>query len=335
MLDFIGKMFGGKPSESHGDSVAIVYVEGPITQGESPESLFGGESGAGSTSIRRALEKAGGDDSVKALVLRVDSPGGSALASEIIWKATQEVARKKPFIVSMGNVAGSGGYYVSCGAHTIFADDTTITASIGVVGGKLVTSGLWNWAGVNWVPHQRGKNADLLSSAKKWDEQQRQRIRKWMDDVYTVFKSRVVAGREKKLAKPIEEMAGGRVYTGKQALDLGLVDKIGGLDDAVKFAAAQANLGDYEVRVIPKSKNLLEMFMEAFTGKQEDEDQFSLSASTRTLLQADSPLMQSVLPLLQQLDPQRTQAVWRTLMRLELIHREGVITMMPEELIIR
>ncbi|HEY3242494.1 MAG TPA: signal peptide peptidase SppA [Phycisphaerae bacterium] len=335
LLSFFTKMFKGGEEHEAGNAVGIVYVDGPIVTGESPQGLFGGETSAGSTSIRRALEKAANDDGIKALVLRVDSPGGSALASEIIWKATQEVAKKKPFIVSMGNVAGSGGYYVSCGAQSIFADDTTITASIGVIGGKLVTSGLWNWAGVNWVAHQRGKNADLLSTSKKWDEQQRQRIRKWMEDVYGVFKQRVVAGRGKKLAKPIDEMAGGRVYTGKQALDLGLVDKIGGLDEAVKYAAAQANLSDYEVRVVPKPKNLIEMVIDSLTGHQDDEGQFSLSSSTHALLKADAPLLQSALPLLEQLDPQRTRAVWRTLMRLELIRREGVITMMPEELIIR
>jgi len=332
-MQYMFSLFMGGEEAAHGDSVAVVYVEGPIVTGKSPQSLFGGESGAGSTSIRRALEKAASDESVKAVVMRVDSPGGSALASDIIWRATQEVARDKPFVVSMGNVAGSGGYYVACGARHIFADANTITASIGVVGGKLITTGLWDWAGVNWVAHQRGKNAGILNTSRPFNDDERKRIIDWMDEVYGVFKSHVVAGRGKKLAKPIDEIAGGRVFTGEQAHKLGLVDRIGGLEDAIRYAADQANLTEYEVRVIPKPKTIFDMLSEAFGG-QTDDEQVSTSL-TGSLLKPDSALMQQILPVLQQLDPQRVKAVWRTLMRLDLIHREGVITMMPEELVIR
>ncbi|HUU84114.1 MAG TPA: signal peptide peptidase SppA [Phycisphaerae bacterium] len=327
-------MFRGTAEKSTAPSVGVVYVEGAISTGSEDPSPFGGGGGAKSTSIRKALDKAAADDTVKAVVLRVDSPGGSALASEIIWNATQRVGEKKPLIVSMGNVAGSGGYYVSCGADTIFADEATITASIGVVGGKLVTTGMWDWMGVNWKEYQRGKVAAMMSSSHEFSDDERARILGWMTDVYEVFKQHVTDGRGEKLTKPLEEMAGGRVFTGKQALELGLVDKLGGLDDAVKYAALQANISDYKVRVIPKPKNIFEMLMEAYGGGDE-EDEWVTSRVQTPLFSIDSPLMSEVLPMLQRLDPVRVQAVLRTLKRIELIHQEGVITMMPEEIIIR
>ena len=152
------QMFMGGPDEKKytEPSVAIVYVEGEILPGSPQASPFGTASGAFSTPIRKALDTAAKDDSVKAVVLRVDSPGGSAFASEVILDATRRVAAKKPLIVSMGNVAGSGGYYVTCAAKTIFAGSGTQTGSIGVVSGKLVTTGGWDKLGVNWDPRQRG-----------------------------------------------------------------------------------------------------------------------------------------------------------------------------------
>src|SRR5207245_5848458 len=137
-----------------------------IQLGASEGSPFGSETGAFSSDVRKALEEAARDDSLKAIVLRVDSPGGSAVASDIILDATKRVKAKKPFVVSMGDVAGSGGYYVACAADTIFADESTITASIGVVSGKLVTNPMWNKIGVTFTPYQRGKNAAMLSSGK-------------------------------------------------------------------------------------------------------------------------------------------------------------------------
>src|SRR5439155_4525784 len=120
--------------------------------------------GASSAAIRKALDEAAKDDSVKAVVLRVDSPGGSAVASEIILDATRRVKAKKPFAVSMGDVAGSGGYYVACASDVIFADEATITGSIGVVGGKLATNAMWNKVGVTFKEYNRGQNAGLLGS---------------------------------------------------------------------------------------------------------------------------------------------------------------------------
>jgi len=310
-------------------SVAVVYVEGPIMTGAAEPSPFGPAEGAYSTTIRKALDEAAADHSVKAVVLRVDSPGGSALASEIILDASRRVADTKPLIVSMGNVAGSGGYYVTCAAGTIFADDTTITGSIGVVGGKLVTTGGWNKLGINWSSHSRGKNAMMLSSAAPFSESERERLMGYMNEIYDVFKGHVVKSRGQKLTREIDKLAGGRVYTGRQALELGLVDKMGGFDDAVKFAANKAGLGDYDVRVIPEPPNIFQLM---FGGGQEDE--YTRIGSQPSLFGAGSPLLESVLPLIRSLDPARADAVMATLKRLDILNREGVLMMTPWELVI-
>src|SRR5205085_5197410 len=194
-------------------AVAVVYVDGPIVIGGGTPSPFGGAT-ARAVAVRKALDEAARDDSVKAVVLRVDSPGGSAVASEIILDATRRVKAKKPFVVSMGDVAGSGGYYVACGADTIFADESTITGSIGVVSGKFATNDMWKKVGVTFHAYQRGKNAGILATDKVFTPEERKRMQAWMDEIYDVFKGHVVAIRGKKLKKPIDELAGGRVYTG-------------------------------------------------------------------------------------------------------------------------
>ncbi|MCH8316861.1 MAG: signal peptide peptidase SppA [Planctomycetes bacterium] len=330
LFSWLMQLFNPSPKVYTKPSIAIVYVEGVIVTGAAQLSPFGPASGAFSTTIRKALDKAAGDDSVKAVVLRVDSPGGSALASEIILDATIRVAAKKPLIVSMGNVAGSGGYYVACGAETIFANRSTITASIGVLGGKLVTTGLWDKLGINWHAVKRGKMAAMLSSAERFNDAERAKIRHYMKTVYEIFKKHVTDSRGDRLAKPIDEIAGGRVFTGAQALDLGLVDKIGGLEDAIRFAARRASLGEYEIRVIPEPPNIFDLL----SGNR-DADEFFGSSSVLKPALLDSPPFRTLLPVIAKLDPLRAKAVVRALQRIELIHREGVVTIMPTEFVIR
>ena len=227
-------------------------------------------------------------------MLRVDSPGGSALASEIILDATRRVKAKKPFTVSMGNVAGSGGYYVACAADTIFADASTITASIGVVCGKLATSGLYDKLGVTFKSYRRGQNSGMLASGEVFTPAERLKMRSYMDEIYGVFKGHVTAIRGNRLKKPIDDLAGGRVFTGKQALELGLVDRLGTLHDAIKFVADQAKLTDYDVRVVPKPKSFLEQLMEAGDG---DEPRKGLDVLHRpTLLEIAAPYLRSLDP---------------------------------------
>jgi protease IV len=312
---------GGKKPKSTKDAVAVVYVEGAIMPGKGTPSLFGESEGAYSDPIRKALDKVAADETVKAVVLRVDSPGGSVVASEIILKASQRVKSKKPLIVSMGNVAGSGGYYVSCGTDTIFAEPGTITGSIGVVSGKLATKEMWGKLGINFEPHQRGKRAGMMSSAAVFTPEEKAEMQSWMDDVYEDFKGHVLAVRKDRLKKPIDDLAGGRVFTGKQALENGLVDKLGGLNDAIQFAAKKADVEDYEVRVVPEPKSFFELLAADLNDSKPDDKHLRIDTA--------GSIWETVLPMLNGLDPHRVKAVRQAFQQLEIIQAERLSLSMP------
>jgi len=314
---------GGQKKAAAKPAIGIVYVNGPIMDGKAGPSPFGGTVAAFSTDVRQTLDKAATDDSIKAIVLRIDSPGGSATASEIILDATRRLKAKKPFVVSMGDVAGSGGYYVACAADTIFADATTLTGSIGVVAGKLATTEMWRKVGITFKEYKRGQNAGLLSSDDVFTDSERARMRAFMDDIYGAFKNHVTEIRGNRLKKPIDDIAGGRVYTGKQALDLGLVDRLGTLSDAVAFVADQAKIKDYDVRVLPEPKNFLEQLMEQLSGEDGDTGRVSLAAGEDSLFKLAAPYLQN-------LDPPRTAAIASVLRRLKILEKEGVVLTMPE-----
>ena len=321
LFKFWAELLGAsRPVESKKPAIGIVYVEGPIMVGQAASPLLQ-ETVAASSLIRRALDSAANDETIKGVVLRVDSPGGSALASEIILDATRRVKAKKPFVVSMGDIAGSGGYYVACGSDTIFADESTITGSIGVVSGKLAMAGLYDKLGVTFKSYRRGQNAGMLSAADAFTPAERLKMRTWMDEIYGVFKNHVTAIRGNRLKKPIDDLAGGRVYTGKQAMELGLVDRLGTLSDAVKFVACEAKVSDYDVRVIPKPKSFLELLME---DGADNEPRKGLD------VMHGPSLLELAQPYLRSIDPSRAGLVRMALGRLELIQREGVVLMMPE-----
>jgi protease-4 len=332
LLQLWAKLLAGPTRPRAGkDAIAIVYVEGPIMPGKAEPSPFSIGGAAYSAPISKALDQAAEDDSIKAVVLRVDSPGGSATASEIILNATRRVKAKKPLVVSMGNVAGSGGYYVACASDTIFADAATITASIGVVSGKFATTPMWNKVGISWQSYSRGANSGLLSSRDVFSAAERERMQGMMNEVYEVFKSHVVAIRGDRLKKEIDELAGGRVFTGRQALDLGLVDQLGGLDEALTHVADQAGLEEYEVRVLPKPKNFIEQLLSDMGGSEQEEDSDTVSLSLDSLRSGKpSPLLQAALPYLEGLDPQRVRAIQGALERLDLLEKENIILTMPE-----
>ncbi len=330
------KMLGEAMAEKEApqkDSIALIHVDGMIVTGKTEQDPFGDSGTVGSTSVRRALNKAQRLEHVKAVVLRVDSPGGSALASEIMWHATQKLTAEKPLIVSMGNVAASGGYYVSAGAQTIFAEPGTITGSIGVIGGKLVTRGFWNWAGITFDVTQRGKNAGLFTSLRPWEEREREVVKDYLEDIYAEFTDRVRQGRGDHLAKEIDELAGGRVYTGRQALDLGLVDQLGGLHDAIEAAAEAAELEDYELILLPTPQSFVEVLVQSLTGEQPGSDEVELKLSAAQL---NGPgLVEQLLPMVERLDPERAGVVLESLQRIQLLHRERALAIMPCVLRIR
>lgn len=316
---------GPSKKKSDKDSIAVIYVEGAIMPGSPEASPFGTAEGAFSTPIRKALDKAAEDDTVKAVVLRVDSPGGSVVASEIILDATRRVKVKKPIVVSMGNTAASGGYYVSCGSDTIFAESGTVTGSIGVLSGKFVTTDMWKSVGINFTPLARGKKAGMLGSANPFTEGERARMTEWMETVYGQFKGHVTAIRGDRLKKPIDDLAAGRVWTGQQALDHGLVDRIGGIHDAIDFIAEEAKVEDYEVRVIPRPQNFAELLMGDLNGGSNKK---SKTLSLKSSLSEDS-LWKAALPLMQGLDPHRVAAVRQAILQLDIVSREQISLSTP------
>ncbi|MBL8880726.1 MAG: signal peptide peptidase SppA [Phycisphaerales bacterium] len=294
MFQIFSKMMEEAASTSDKPGIGIVYIEGPIVDGRSEVDWMSGSSSAGSTTIRAAFEKALEDENVKAVVVRVNSPGGSALASDIMWEAATRCAKAKPLIVSMGNVAGSGGYYVSIPGDTIFAEEATLTGSIGVVGGKMVWKGLFeNHLGITTFEFPRGKHAGLMSQNRPWSDEERAAMTKLLDDIYVQFKGRIMTSRGPRIKGDLEKMAGGRVYTGKQALELGLIDRIGGLSDAIVLAAEKAKLSDYEIYVYPKPKDIGDIFRQ-IAGEETDK---GWDADSGPVLR-NAPLIKAALQLI-------------------------------------
>ncbi|HEY0478735.1 MAG TPA: signal peptide peptidase SppA [Kofleriaceae bacterium] len=241
MLASVWRFLGAiPPATPPGDHVALVYAIGSIIDGEG-DGVLGARGQIASHTLVAALRALAADDRVKAVVLRIDSGGGSAQASELIWRAVAELKAKKPVIVSMSDVAASGGYYIASGATKIFALDDTLTGSIGVVGGKLAARDALARLGVHTFPIGRGKRATMMASLGPWTEDERAAVRTAMEAVYRVFVGRVAEGRHKKPGD-IEPIAQGRVWTGARARELGLVDEIGGLDAALAEARKLAGV---------------------------------------------------------------------------------------------
>ncbi len=323
------EMFGGA-KDSNDPGIGIVYVDGGIVVGKSESSPLGGTV-AGSTSVRAAIEQARRDEKVKAVVLRVDSPGGSAIASDIIWQAATQLASEKPLVVSMGSVAGSGGYYVSIPGETIFAERSTITASIGVVGGKLDWSELWsNKIGITTTEFHRGKHAGLMSFNRPWNDDERAWVTNWMNEIYEQFKGRIMSSRGPRIQGELETMAGGRVFTGKQALKLGLVDELGGVTDAIAHAAKKAGLEDPPVYTFPRKKGLAEVLAQLMGEPVDDDWEMSVGA-----LVARDPALRAALPLLNEIAPSQVKGLLNALRNLALIQREHVGCFMPLDLHVR
>ncbi|MCZ6698470.1 MAG: S49 family peptidase, partial [Planctomycetota bacterium] len=234
---------------------------------------------------------------------------------------------------SMGNVAGSGGYYVSTLADTIFAEPATITGSIGVVGGKIVTKGFWEWIGVTAKEYKRGKLADTMSTNRRFTDEQRVIVMDMMNRIYSEFKDRVAEGRGDRIKGDLESLAGGRVYTGRQALENGLVDRLGGLADAIKFAANQAELGTYDVRVYPRPKTIFDVFSDAFGGQQEDNEFVSTSTNASNLgLGAkfgSLPGAIAALDAIRAIDPVKAAEVENFMIKLEMLSNEGILLITP------
>lgn len=243
-----------------GERIAVVYASGTIMSGSSSNSAINGET-VGSDTIVQAVNAAAKDDSIKAIVLRVDSPGGSALASDMMWHALDEAKKKKPVVVSMGDVAASGGYYIACLGNKIVAQPNTITGSIGIFTGKPNVKGLYDWIGVSNEYIMRGKNAGIFRESEKWTDDERAKMTDQISRFYyDDFLPKVAQGRNKS-PEEVDKLGQGRVWTGTQAKQNGLIDEFGGLEKAVSIAKELANIpAEKEVKQVayPEARTLLQ-----------------------------------------------------------------------------
>jgi protease-4 len=248
---------------NNGEKVAVIYASGAISGGRSSNSPFGGEM-VGSDTIVEVVNRAADDNSIKAIVLRVDSPGGSALASDLIWFALENAKAKKPVVVSMGDIAASGGYYIACNANKIVAEPSTLTGSIGVFTGKPITNGFYDWVGVTNEYVLRGKNAGLFRETQKWEDGELAKMTEQINSIYyTNFVPKVAKGRGK-TDEEVNTLGQGRVWTGAQAKQNGLIDEFGGLEKAIEIAKGLANLpADKDVRRVnyPEPRSLFESIL--------------------------------------------------------------------------
>ena len=246
------------------EKIAVIYAVGSIEGGKSGDDTMGSET------ISQEIRKARKDDKIKAIVLRVNSPGGSALASDVMWREIVLAKEVKPVIVSMGDVAASGGYYISCAADSIFAQPNTITGSIGVFGvlmnaQKMVNNKL----GITIDTVKTNKFADLGTPFRALTETERDIIQQGVNDIYTDFITKVADGRGMKVAD-VDSIGQGRVWSGEDALEIGLVDKLGGIEEAIACAARMAEVENYRVMEYPEKKDPFQQFMDDLAGNGEE-----------------------------------------------------------------
>lgn len=296
----------GKPK------VALIYATGPIMS-DAPTSPFTTGQVMTPSEMEKALREAREDSDIQAVVMRVDSPGGSAVASDAIWREVLLTQREKPLVVSMSDVAGSGGYYIAMAAGTIVAEPGTITGSIGVLGGKLNLKGLYNKVGLTKEVITRGQNANLYSDYGDFTPTERERLQKLLETIYQDFVRKAAEGRDKTEAE-IHELAQGRIWTGKQAKEIGLIDELGGLDTALAIAKQQVGLDpadEIDIIRLPKPKTIFEALIED--------------------MEMDMRIpMTSHLPALTPIEGALSSFYW-----LHLFTNESAATVMPFEIVIR
>ena len=271
-----------------GEKIAVIYAAGDIVSGK---SSFGGsgEETIGSDSLVRTINEARDDKGVKAIVLRIDSPGGSGLASDIIWRAVEAAKAKKPVVVSMGDVAASGGYYIACNANKIVAEPSTITGSIGVVGGKPVLKGFYDWIGVTNEYVMRGKNAGMFRETEKFNDSEQAKFKEFLNNTYDDFITKVGKGRNKD-KDYINSIGQGRVWTGNQGKERGLVDEYGGLDKAIEIAKQLANIpADKSIQrvIMPQPPTFFEQLMSAGNDDSDVDAQAKQQAAVFSALPED------------------------------------------------
>lgn len=260
----------GRPHQK-GPVVALIFGLGPVVRGKSEFDPFAGSSTMGSDTVAGAFRDAIKDKDVKAILFRVDSPGGSYVASDAIWRETARAKKEgRPVIVSMSSVAGSGGYFVAMAADKIVAQPATITGSIGVLGGKMLTNGLWDKIGFSFDEVHSGQNARLWSSTHDFSREEWARFQAWLDRVYADFTSKVAEGRKLPKEKVLQ-IAKGRIWSGEDARSLGLVDELGGYPAALALVRKAIHVKDSEdvtLRIYPRKKTTFEALTHKLSGDE-------------------------------------------------------------------
>lgn len=277
----------GRPHR-RGQTIALIYGVGPIMRGKSSYDPVSGSASMGSDTVANALHAAVDDKSVKAILFRVDSPGGSYIASDAVWREVVRARQKgKPVIVSMGDVAGSGGYFVAMAADKIVAQPGTITGSIGVLSGKVLSTGFWDKLGVSWDEVHAGSNATLYTGTSDFTPAQWQNFEAWLDRAYDDFTSKVAEGR--KLPKDkVLQIAKGRIWTGEDAKTLGLVDELGGFPVALNLAKKAAGIPESEevkLKVFPRRKTAWQLLFGGQAENSENDAAANLLARTLQIVQ--------------------------------------------------
>lgn len=287
------------------DKIAVIYAQGQILDGEgTPQTI-------GEGYVKKSLQEAVKDENVKAIVLRIDSPGGSALASDIIWREIELTKKHKPVVVSMGNLAASGGYYIACNADKIFAEPTTITGSIGVFGAIPNFRGLTNNMGIYSDIVSTHENSAEYSIFQPMSESFKEVVTESIETIYDTFLQRVAEGRGM-TKEQVNEVAQGRVWTGTDAKRLGLVDEIGGLEEAIAYAAELGNVEKYNLENLPVFKRTLEEYFN-------ENSPFPLMKTKEMLIKEE--IGEENYQVIQQIKNMNS--------------RKGIQAMMPYEIIIR
>ncbi|MCC6322919.1 MAG: S49 family peptidase [Phycisphaerales bacterium] len=257
-FSLISKLMKPASTTPKRETIAVLHIDGPIVDGESEGAgLFGGSS-VGSITIRRAIQEIEDHSRIKGVIVRINSPGGSAVASEIIWQGLRRLSKTKPVWVSVGSMAASGGYYIAVAGDKIYVNPSSIVGSIGVVGGKLAMGGLYEKIKLNVVSRSRGPMGAVFGSTVPWTESERAFIRQRMTDTYNLFTRRVSAGRQ---GIVLADTAEGRLFTGNIAVTNKMADEVGGLNDAITALASLQGLkdGGYDVMDFPPEPSIAEM----------------------------------------------------------------------------
>ncbi|MEM1072569.1 MAG: signal peptide peptidase SppA [Planctomycetota bacterium] len=279
MFSLLSQDPGNNPS---GPTIAVVHIDGAIVDGDSVEGGLFGSSSVGSRTIRRICKTLKDDDDIKGVVVRIDSPGGSATASEVIWQALTELREEKPVYISVGSMAASGGYYIAVAGDEIFVNPSSIVGSIGVVGGKLAISGMYDKLRINTVGRARGPRAGMFSSSP-WTAEERAFVRERITDTYNLFTDRVSAGRD---GIELDKTAEGRLFTGTKALELNMADEIGSLSDTIAAMADELDLRSFDVLDYPEPQSLEDLFEQLVPGGVQSSASGAVPAALSQTLEA-------------------------------------------------